>query len=826
MIELPTEANPIRILVGDCLSRLKEIPDKSVRCCVTSPPYWGLRDYGIPGRIWDADESCEHEWGNAIVTNSTNHVGKARWNHAVNGRGEEQPAEKRVGMLRPSIEQGQFCQKCGAWFGVLGLEPTPELFVQHIVIVFREVRRVLTDDGTLWMNMGDSYASNQGEQVPDQKNPKANAHRVAIRSETIKAKDLVGIPWMCAFALRADGWWLRQDIIWCLSGGTWIYVRSQKGDMPMMLRDAARLDPSTVKLWNGERWTQVLGWSRTSRNADELELVLRSGERIGCTPTHQFPTSRGLLRASEIEVGDHLRRTRLPEPDEAKRPAHVGNDVAWFAGLYIAEGSMSENTIQLAGHASQEERFARVSKIAADYGGSTTCTIDGNKQSIRVYGKLLVAILDELVSGRTAEDKCLAPVCWRYGNEFLRSMLDGYLSGDGHRDEGNNRWRLGFTRNYNLERDLRVLAARLGFILTLNPVFITGFGKQWPAFKGEIRFETSRHGNEKSREEVVAIRRSRCREVYDVGVEDEPHLFALASGILAHNSKPNPMPESVTDRCTKSHEYLFLLSKSARYRYDAEAIAEPLSIATKKRMAQNIEEQEGSHRVPGKTNGTMKAVTRKSGNKARKPASARGVPVRKDQTAHLGMPIQKGFASQTSHHPTNGDVAGSVPWEGDDRNKRSVWTIATRPFSGAHFAVMPQQLVEPCILAGSAEGDIVLDPFGGAGTVGVVAGKKWRRAILIELNPEYAKIAENRIAESQGSGLISWEQQSSGNGPLPVVPGRVLQSAVQQLWPDDSEADSHSGSGGEVPGVERPEPVDLPVEADQCEESQLPADDD
>jgi DNA modification methylase len=157
-------------------------------------------------------------------------------------------------------------------------------------------------------------------------------------------------------------------------------------------------------------------------------------------------------------------------------------------------------------------------------------------------------------------------------------------------------------------------------------------------------------------------------------------------------SKPNPMPESVQDRCTKSHEYLFLLSKSERYYFDAAAIAEPLAASSVGRLAQDIAGQQGSARVPGKTNGTMKAVA-----------------------------------------------------AGDTRNKRSVWTVATQPFKEAHFATFPPELIEPCVLAGSPAGGLVLDPFGGAGTTGLVADRLQRDAVLIELNPEYASLARKRI---------------------------------------------------------------------------------
>ena len=340
----------VRVIEGDCREVLKTLPDESVHCVVTSPPYWGLRDYGVSGQ--------------------------------------------------------------------LGLQATPSAYVEDLVTVFELVRRVLRDDGTLWLNLGDSYSTNPpGNARPDHSGPNLQGSRGGQRSSNatfvrairdfgdLKTKDLVGIPWAVAFALRASGWYLRQDIIW---------------------------------------------------------------------------------------------------------------------------------------------------------------------------------------------------------------------------------------------------------------------------------------------------------------------------------AKPNPMPESVRDRCTKAHEYLFLLAKSERYYFDQDAILEPVAAATVERLNQpTLEQQAGSDRVPGKTNGPMKAVSR-SGNKERKPASARGVPVDTDGS-------------------TNGAVAGSVPWEGSERNKRSVWTVTTQPFKEAHFATFPPALIEPCILAGCPEGGTVLDPFGGAGTTGLVADRLHRDAILIELNPEYAEMARRRI---------------------------------------------------------------------------------
>jgi DNA modification methylase len=195
-------------------------------------------------------------------------------------------------------------------------------------------------------------------------------------------------------------------------------------------------------------------------------------------------------------------------------------------------------------------------------------------------------------------------------------------------------------------------------------------------------------------------------------------------------SKPNPMPESVTDRCTKAHEYLFLLTKSERYYFDAAAIAEPVTDSTIERLSQpTLEQQEGSWRVPGKTNGPMKAKWpkgRSSGNKSHKYVT--------DDEAHRTKAGLMKIAGRA--YPT--------------RNRRSVWEVATQPFSEAHFATFPPALIEPCIKAGCPAGGTVLDPFGGAGTTGLVADRLGRNAILIELNPEYAAMADWRINADAG----------------------------------------------------------------------------
>lgn len=353
----------VSILHGDCRDILRTLPDESVHCYVTSPPYFGLRDYNVAGQI--------------------------------------------------------------------GLEPTPEDYVAQMVSVFREVRRVLRDDGTLWLNLGDSYASSgrggnpteatSGLQGGQASQRASMVRRSVSRPAGLKEKDLMGIPWLVAFALRADGWFLRQDIIW---------------------------------------------------------------------------------------------------------------------------------------------------------------------------------------------------------------------------------------------------------------------------------------------------------------------------------SKPNPMPESVADRCTKAHEYIFLLSKRVRYYYDVDAIAEDLAGTSYARLAQNLDEQAGSDRVPGKTNGRMKAAMPRMVGTNGPDRSSNGVP--NNVGRRRGVPPR--HASYATCDRSGLDNVG----RGMCRNKRSVWTVATQPFKEAHFATFPPALIEPCILAGCPSGGTVLDPFGGSGTTGMVADRLGRHAILIELNPDYIALSERRCRSDAG----------------------------------------------------------------------------
>jgi DNA modification methylase len=198
----------LTVMLGDCREVMASMEPESVHCVVTSPPYWGLRDYGT-GTWLGGDEACDHRKVQDVavaVATSTLGGGKKTTGHQQEG-------------------YGATCARCGATRqdSQLGLEPTPEAYVESMVAVFREVRRVLRSDGTVWLNLGDSYASSGTMASEEQRNEFRTARLTggplpgAGRAPTppgLKPKDLVGIPWRVAFALQADGWYLRSDIIW------------------------------------------------------------------------------------------------------------------------------------------------------------------------------------------------------------------------------------------------------------------------------------------------------------------------------------------------------------------------------------------------------------------------------------------------------------------------------------------------------------------------------------------------------------------------------------------------------------------------------------
>jgi len=219
---IPYYATPdgkVTLLHGHVLDVLREMPAESVNCVVTSPPYWSLRKYDCDPVVWGGDSACEHEWQTGVVK------GECRLNEKMDKTGMSFSPRKTSPEAFQKVEhQHATCSLCGAWRGQYGLEPTPELYVEHTMMWLREVRRVLRKDGTCWINIGDGYAgggNNSSNSKPIAAKQGSNAGAGSVGGigkgpvgNGLKPKDAVLMPFRLALAAQADGWWVRSVIIW------------------------------------------------------------------------------------------------------------------------------------------------------------------------------------------------------------------------------------------------------------------------------------------------------------------------------------------------------------------------------------------------------------------------------------------------------------------------------------------------------------------------------------------------------------------------------------------------------------------------------------
>lgn len=550
--------------------------DESVQMVVTSPPYWGLRDYGLSPLVWGGDLDCEHDWedktkrGGGAYSPGT----KRRWQHG----------------LHPQIEAGATCG-CGAWLGSLGLELTPDLYVEHIVEVFREVWRVLRKDGVVFLNLGDSHF---GSGVNDGSvNP--GLSRAAERSD-VRGRRPSGRGRVYDTSGKVRAGWIDRDcpsFRLCDGCAEALFSRNPGSDgLPVdgPLVSPNESSPGHIEFERGRPASSSL----LNQGSLLVDAIPGSEQTVSHVPSPPHASQESTLPGS----------WRQPPGDSPLSDGSSSSPGAPETLLHDVQGSA--------------HKFADTSNL---HGYS----------------------LD------TAEPSA---------ERWLRTQ-----------DIGGNCSRCGplgdFSRASLKPKDLVMMPARVALALQADGWWL--------------------------RSDIVW-------------------------------SKPNPMPESVRDRPTRSHEYVFLLSKSACYFYNFEAASEPVSPNTHARLSQNVAAQVGSWRAHGgaKTNGPMRAVGRAPGVNPKAVAVGPGIKQNESFAAATSLPVER-------------------------RNKRSVWTIATQGFAGAHFATLPPRLVEPCILAGSRPGDLVLDPFAGAGTVGLVALKFGRRFIGVELSAQYAQMARKRI---------------------------------------------------------------------------------
>ena len=453
---------------------------------------------------------------------------------------------------------GGDCGKCGARRidAQLGLESTPAEYVEKMVAVFREVRRVLREDGTCWLNLGDSYASSwacKRRNVVGNGSPDETVERGRM-APGLKEKDLVGIPWRVAFALQADGWVLRQEIIW-----------AKPNPMPESVTDRCTKSHESIFLFAKATW---------------------SGPAPGIFGHISDEDARWLAMFVDTEGNICLKRSERQDSGRMQYGAQVA-----FANTSRA---LLETAQRIVGVGSFHERKG--------------------KNAPMFY--------------------------WQMAGQQARDFL------------------------YRIYPFLIVKQRQAALAIHVQDVLNTK-GKKRP-------------GGYRAPEHTAFLETAWAR-----------------MKMLNHFGNPDLSDVSVPEYGR--------WSGCARYYYDAEAVKEP-----------------GEDRPSGnktKMWGTNETTDRKNGE---------GV-----------IETTRGFR-----------------WDGSTtRNKRSVWSIPSSPYSEAHFATFPPDLIKPCILAGSKPGDTILDPFGGSGTTGMVAVELGRKAVLIELNPEYVKLQKQRCHVTPGLAL-------------------------------------------------------------------------
>lgn len=683
-----------RLIIGDVREVLATLPDGSVDAIVTSPPFLALRSYLPPDH---PDKALE-----------------------------------------------------------IGSEATPAEFLDVMLALTAEFRRVLAPHGSIAIELGDTYAGSGGAGGDYGKGglregqPKFRAGTPRwdgrpegqVRTTTSdpvsypargKAgwpldKSLCFIPELYGIALAyglhpltgqpspAGRWRVRNKVAWCLDGDTVVYARTPKGEGPTrLLHLAQNWQPDQWELWDGQRWTKVLGWSSTEAD-DAIEIEFRNGERISATRNHEWPTQRGLVRTDELTVGDVVESVTLPEPERGPVEGLPDEEVGWFLGTFLADGAFdSRDRIQIAGHIDETAvRLPRLRRLAEAYDGTASAHHYDNTASIVVRSPILAAAVRRYLGGTSARNKSLRAAAWRRSNAFLDALLHGYLEGDGHWDAKNQRWRLGFTDNGWLARDLRVLAARLGYRCRVkrHPRAADPRGGRFAGtarfyYRGEIRTELTR--NLAPIGEVVALRPSKRRRFFDVGVEGEPHLFALGSGILTHNCRPNPPVGALGDKFRPATSYVTVACTARDRWFDLEELRTP-------------------HVTP-------------------RPQDTNGEKA--EAAADLGIGR---FTKRTV------DPAGAPPLDW--------WNIPTQPYRGSHWATFPEELPRRLILA--------MCPL----EVCVACGKPRRRVVG---KASYRLARTGQVVDAQ-----SWEKNDTGANRKEVInrDNGVVRSAPTLGWTD------------------------------------------
>jgi DNA modification methylase len=737
----PPDLRPMpEILVGNCLDVLRGLPDNSIDCCVTSPPFFGLRDYLTGSWQGGDDPLCTHSTGRGTNVKQTKHPNADNYPASAPHRGGDSSKCSRCGAIRIDDQ--------------IGLESTPTTYVEKLVDVFHEVYRILKEDGTLWLNLGDSYSNdtkwggNSGG-----KHAKGLHGATGIgrgRRETgLKPKDMIGIPWSVAFALRDDGWYLRSDIIWakvnpmpeCLSPDTMVFIRENDLTARVNLDSILSNGKPYPKILTPDGWRSIVNiWETTKDIAVSFDAS--STTKVVCSLEHTWPVSydrrsntvHDLPTAQLKDIGykhyllHHTIDKWLDEKITVFKDQILDYDLGFLVGLYAAEGGFGEKRgcrCKLTMHAKEAAILDQAESIITRfYPPTISRQYKNNYISLRFSSMKWRSFVLAIIKGKCSNKSVAIDFVLNTPRVFRQGIWNGYILGDGSPRPAGGCGAASASRL--LRDDMCVLASSIGLITSKGDysTIDTRTGKTYQNFQLWTPY-IKKLPNTQSGARHLTIRNKHLIEgphrMIDIQVDGG--LFLVDDGLVTHNS--------VQDRPTSSYEHVFLLTKCSHYFYDDIAIREATS--------------------------SVQATVERNGR------------------------ADKGLVGAADLYRDGFGQSGNGGFERakiETRNARNVWSIPTKPYHGAHFATMPLGLVQKCVLAGSSEkgccascgkpwrrvqaswaascvcqADVVpsrvLDPFGGAGTTGLVARRLGRHSILIELNPDYADLARDRISNDK-----------------------------------------------------------------------------
>jgi len=494
----------------------------------------------------------------------------------------------RSRQFSPIHSDSIICQKCGAVKCQLGLEkklerqiyllPNGNIFqvdgyIEHLLLITAELKRVLKPTGIFFLNHGDSYGgSSMGSwNAPIEIRGKQFRHCLSIDTEYLapprkdkstksKCLNLQNFRLLIRL-IDEQGWICRNVNIWCLAGNMPIYARSMNRPLRTTIRELYRLPHKNLELPGVNGWRKVKNIKRFSKTHC-LSIYLRNGLKIKCSLEHKFLTERGMLKAFQLKKGDMLRQYKIPEYNNG----NMNYDIGWLVGLFLAEGSYErEDSVRFSLSSKEDDIAIRLFEIGKRFSAYPRKYKYGNNLVVVLGGFAITGLVKQYIDGKGSSKKHLSHRAWNENKSFLNGIMDGWLRGDGHYDRKNDRWRIGFTLNRELEEDMRVIACMLGLSYRSHSRFIKyQYGKK-KSIIIDIKKKISPHNNTKSDGEIMRIENIKAI-VYGIEVDGD-NLFLLPDGTITHNSKPNAMPSSVTSRFANKWEPVFMLVKNSKPQY-------------------------------------------------------------------------------------------------------------------------------------------------------------------------------------------------------------------------------------------------------------------